>query len=47
MEGEIWVGSLTAAKAPSLDELKIWIIQEYYKIMNLFGELLAKSLPSY
>jgi hypothetical protein len=27
--------------------LKIWIIQEYYKIMNLFGELLAKSLPSY
>jgi hypothetical protein len=43
----VWIGSLTATKAPNMNELKEMVPEEYHEFMNLFGEPLAQELPSY
>ena len=44
-EEAVWVGSLTATKAPEIEELKELFPEEYHQFMNLFGEHLAQKLP--
>jgi hypothetical protein len=44
-EEMVWIGSLTATKAPNINELKDMVPKEYPEFMNLFGEHLAQELP--
>jgi hypothetical protein len=44
-EDTVWIGSLTAIKAPNPDQLKELVLEEYYEFMDLFGETLAQELP--
>jgi hypothetical protein len=44
-EEAVWVGSLTATKAFTIEELKEFVPREYHAFMNLFGEPLAQELP--
>jgi hypothetical protein len=41
----VWVGSLTATKAPETEQLKEVVPEEYHQFMELFGEPLAQELP--
>jgi hypothetical protein len=41
----VWIGSLTATKAPNTNELKTLVPKEYHEFMNLFEEPLAQELP--
>jgi hypothetical protein len=43
--GVVWIGLLTATKAPDVLELKDLTPEEHYKFMDLFGESLAQELP--
>jgi hypothetical protein len=41
----VWIGSLTATKAPDPDKLKELVSEEYHEFMDLFGKPLAQELP--
>jgi hypothetical protein len=43
-EETLWVGSLTATKAPDTKELKTMVPKEYHRFMELFGKPLAQEL---
>jgi hypothetical protein len=47
LDGEemVWVGSLTATKAPDTKQLKEVVQEEYHEFMDLFGEPLTQELP--
>jgi hypothetical protein len=40
-EEPVWVGSLTATQAPSTEQIKEIVPEEYHDYMDLFGEPLA------
>jgi hypothetical protein len=44
-EEAVWIGSLTATKAPNTEELNELVPEEYHQFMDLFGEPLAQNLP--
>jgi uncharacterized HAD superfamily protein len=41
----VWIGSLTATKAPNTHDLKNMVLEEYHKFMDLFEEFLVQELP--
>jgi hypothetical protein len=44
-EETVWVGSLTATKAPNTEQLKEVVPDEHHEFMELFREPLAQALP--
>jgi hypothetical protein len=44
-EETVWIGLLTATQAPSTEEIKKLVSDEYHEFMDLFGELLVQELP--
>jgi hypothetical protein len=43
-EEMVWIGSLTATKAPDMNDLKIIVPKEYHEFIDLPGEPMAQEL---